>query len=97
LDWGEIKTGESSNTTVYIKSVSNFEVTLNLKLTDWNPPSISDYITITWDYNGTHLNPDDVIPVTMNLSASSSENFVNYLVDNEIKQFNVDVHFIASK
>jgi hypothetical protein len=47
LDWGEIEAGKSVNTTVYIKSVSNFEVTLNLKITDWNPPDISDYITLS--------------------------------------------------
>jgi len=84
------------NTTVYVKSVSNFRVTLNMFLTDWNPVEISDYLTISWDYNETILNPDEIIPVTMTLSASSSDAFVNYLVENEITRFDVAVHIVAS-
>jgi hypothetical protein len=95
LSWDEIKTG-TVNTTVYVKSVSNFRVTLNMFLTDWNPVEISDYITISWDYNGTHLNPREIIPVTMTLSASSSDAFINYLVENEINRFDVVIHIVAS-
>jgi hypothetical protein len=84
------------NTTVYVKSVSNFRVTLNMFLTDWNPVEISDYLTISWDYNESILNPDEIIPVTMTLSASSSDAFVNYLVENEITRFDVAVHIVAS-
>jgi len=95
LDWNEIKT-DPLNTTVYVKSVSNFRVTLNMFLTDWNPVEISDYLTISWDYNGTILNPDEIIPVTMTLSASSSDAFIEYIVENEIKRFDVVIHIVAS-
>lgn len=95
LDWDEIKT-ETVNTTIYVKSVSNFRVTLNLKLTDWNPEAISDYMTISWDYNGTQLDPGEIIPVTMTLSASSSDDFVNYLVSNEVSRFDLVIHIVAS-
>ena len=95
LDLDEIKT-ETVNTTLYVKSVSNFRVTLNMFLTDWNPVEISDYLTISWDYNGTILNPGEIIPVTMTLSASSSDDFVNYLVENEITRFDVVLHIVAS-
>jgi len=95
LDGDEIKT-KTVNTTVYVKSVSNFRVTLNMFLTDWNPQAISEYITISWDYNGTLISPGEIIPVTMTLSASSSDDFINYLVENEIKRFDVVIHFVAS-
>ena len=95
LEWDEIKTG-TVNTTVYVKSVSNFRVTLNMFLTDWNPVEISDYLTISWDYNGTLIKPGEIIPVTMTLSASSSDAFINYLVENEIKRFDVVIHIVAS-
>ena len=84
------------NTTVYVKSVSNFRVTLNMFLTDWNPVEISDYLTISWDYNGTILNPGEIIPVTMTLSASSSDAFIDYLVENETTRFDVVIHIVAS-
>lgn len=95
ISWDEIKV-DPLNTTVYVKSVSNFKVTLDIFLTDWNPAEISDYLTISWDYNGALINPGEIIPVTMTLSASSSDAFINYLVENEIKQFEVLIHFVAS-
>jgi hypothetical protein len=95
LEWDEIKT-ETVNTTVYVKSISNFVVTLNISITDWDPEAISDYITISWDYNGTRLSPGEIIPVTMTLSASSSDDFINYLVSNEIRRFDFVIHFVAS-
>lgn len=95
LGWDEVKVNPV-NTTLYVKSVSNFRVTLNMSLTDWNPVEISDYLTISWDYNGTILNPGEIIPVTMTLSASSSDAFIDYLVENEIKRFDVAIHIVAS-
>jgi len=95
LNWDEIKI-DPLNTTVYVKSVSNFIVTLNLNITDWNPVEISDYLTISWDYNGTLIKPGEIIPVTMTLSASSTDAFIYYLVENEIKRFDVVIHIVAS-
>ena len=96
MNWGEIEPWTSTNTIAYIKSASNFVVTLTFSLTDWNPVEISDYLTISWDYNGTLIEPGEIIPVTTTLSASSSDAFIDYLVDNEIKNFDASIHFIAS-
>jgi hypothetical protein len=86
-----------ANITVYIKSVSNLKVTLTMFPTDWNPTEISDYLTLSWDYDGTILKPSEIIPVTITLTASSSDEFINYLVENEVTRFDVDVHFVASE
>jgi hypothetical protein len=95
VGWDEIEMNQV-NTTLYVKSVSNFRVTLNMSLTDWNPAEISDYLTISWDYNGTTLNLGEIIPVTMTLSAPSSDTFITYLVENEITRFDVAIHIVAS-
>ncbi|GEM_PF-3501349 len=105
LTWNEIRIeqlgGDGAkvnpvNTTLYVKSVSNFRVTLNMFLTDWDPVEISDYLTISWDYNGAILDPGEIIPVTVTLSASSSDAFIDYLVENEITRFDVAIHIVAS-
>jgi hypothetical protein len=96
IDWGEIQTGKSLDTTFYLKSVSNFDVTVDLVLTDWSPPEISEYISITWDYDGSILEPQELIEVTLNISAPSTNEFIDYLVENKVTEFNVVMHFIAS-
>ncbi|MDG6222423.1 MAG: hypothetical protein IAX21_11740 [Candidatus Bathyarchaeota archaeon] len=96
ISWDTLEPGKTVNTTIYIKSVSNVEITLDIHLTDWVPSNLSKYITISWDYDGSSLNPREGIPVTLMLSASSSDDFIYYLVENEVQNFNVDVHFVGS-
>jgi hypothetical protein len=97
LDWGILSVGLSRNVTFYVRSISNYKITLNLNVTDWMPANISDYMTLSWDYNGTHLNPGEIIPVTLTLSTSYSDSFIFYLIDNDVQSFSLDIHIIASE
>jgi hypothetical protein len=94
-EWDEI-TMEPISTTVYVKSVSNYRVTMNIFLTDWSPAEISDYLTISWDYEGEDMNPGEIIPVTLTLSAPSSDAFIDYILGNNIQSFDVSIHFVAT-
>ena len=96
IDWGTIWPGSSKNVTFYIRSVSNFEATLNLNATNWNPANISDYMNLSWDYNGTTIRPSEIIQVTLTLSASPSNSFIQYLIANDVKNFNFDIVIAAS-
>ena len=106
LTWDELKiekdelneiTMEPISTTVYVKSVSNFRVTMNIFLTDWSPAEISDYLTVSWDYEGEEMDPGDIIPVTLTLSAQSSDAFIDYILENNIQRFEVSIHFVATE
>ena len=96
INWDEIWLGTSKNVTVYIRSTSNYKVTINLNATDWVPDNLSEYMNLSWDYNGTSLNPGEVIPVTLTLSVSYSQSFVSYLIAEDVQNFNFDIHIIAS-
>jgi hypothetical protein len=96
LEWDEI-TMEPISTTVYVKSVSNFRVTMDIFLTDWSPAEMSDYLTVSWDYEGEEMDPGDIIPVTLTLSAPSSDAFINYILENNIQRFEVSIHFVATE
>ena len=96
IDWGTIWLGSSKNVTFYIRSVSNFEATLNLNATNWNLANISDYINLSWSYNGTLVNPGEIIQVTLTLSAPFSDSFIRYLIANDVKNFNFDIVIAAS-
>ncbi len=96
IDWGTIWLGSSKNITFYIRSVSNFKATLNLNATNWNPTNISNYTNLSWDYNGTPLNPGEIIRVILTLSASYSDSFIRYLIVNDVKSFSFDIVIAAS-
>jgi hypothetical protein len=97
IDWGELTLGSSKNVSLYVKSTSNFDVELGLNMTNLTPAGIEDYITISWDYNGTVLSPGhNPLLITLNLDVSSSREFVSYLVDNTVTAFGFDITIYAS-
>ncbi|RLI44095.1 hypothetical protein DRO69_08170 [Candidatus Bathyarchaeota archaeon] len=72
INWGILEPGSSANRTCYIKNEGNSASTLSMNTTNWNPSNASDYISLSWDYDGQLVNPDEVIPVVLTLSISSS-------------------------
>jgi hypothetical protein len=99
IDWGELTFGASKNATFYVRSTSNVDVELGLNVTNWIPSGIEDYLDISWDYNGTILSsePDQVpLLVTVNLTVSSNEEFIDFIVENEVTSFGFDMTIYAS-
>ena len=93
--WETVWAGTTRNVTLYIRSVSNVETTLHIHTSNITPPEISEYIDLSWDYNGSVFSPDEIIPVTLFLSAPGDMSFSRYLIDNNVTQFNIDIHFVA--
>jgi hypothetical protein len=99
IDWGALTLGASKNATFYVRSNSNVDVELGLNVTNWTPAGIQDYITLSWDYNGTLLSsgPDqEPLMVTANLDVSSSGKFIDFIVANEVTAFGFDMTVYAS-
>ncbi len=91
VKWGEILIGSSENVTFYVRSISNVEATLYLNATNWEPSNLSDYMNLSWNYNGTTVHPGEIIQVTLTLSAPYSSDFILYLITNNVKEFNLDI------
>jgi len=53
-------------------------------------------MNLSWSYNGTPLNPSEIIQVTLTLSAPLSDSFIYYLIANDVKDFNFDIIIAAS-
>lgn len=97
IDWGELTLGASKNASFYVLSTSNVNVTLGLNVTNWMPAGMEDYITISWDYNGTVLSPKhEPLSVIVNLSVASSREFIEFLVENSVTTFGFDMTIYAS-
>ena len=97
IDWDTISPGSSKNFTLYLRSISTTETTLNLNTTNWNPANISEYMNLSWNYNGTILPRGGIIQVTLTLTASSSNTFRLYLMTNDVKEFDFDIIISTSE
>jgi hypothetical protein len=100
IQWGTIYLGTANNVTLYLQSTSNIPVTLINETANWTfldaanttvPSNTTAYMTLTWTYNGTLLNPNHTIPVTLTLHAHNTADFVRFLVNNHVTQFHFDI------
>ena len=67
IEWGEIEAGDSSSVTIYIKNNGDTSVLLGLDSQSWSPVNSADYMTLSWDYDGTALTPGEVRGVSISL------------------------------
>jgi len=68
LDWSVLDIGSSYVRTIYIKNTGNVVAVLALDTVDWDPPSASDFISLTWDYDGQPFEPNTVVKVILTLT-----------------------------
>ena len=97
INWDTMWPGLTKNFTLYIRSVSNVETILHMEITNVIPSPVSEYLNVTWNYNGTIIDTDEVIEVTLFLSASNDISFTQYLVTNKVTDFSFEIHFIAQE
>lgn len=87
LDWGVAEPGRTQNVTFYLRNEGNAPITIYLDTENWSPPTAANYMTLSWDYKGESIHPDQVIQVTLTLSISSSiEGITNFAFDIIISQ-----------
>ncbi len=72
IDWNILEPGDQKSFSIYIYNEGNSAVTLSLYASNWNPPVASNYLTLSWDYNGQQINVGGRLSVTLTLSVSPS-------------------------
>jgi hypothetical protein len=73
LDWGTITPGGTITRTVYIKNTgTGVSLSLNMTTSTWNPTNANGPIAITWDREGTRLQPGQSTAVALTLTVSPS-------------------------
>ena len=70
IDWGLLEPGQNKSVIVYVRNESNVPVSLSLSTANWNPVNASNYITLTWSYEGQFLKQGDVVKVALTLLVS---------------------------
>jgi len=84
MSWGTLEPGGSQNVVCYIKNEGNSPTTLSMYPSGWDPASLatSNYLVLSWNYDGHSINPDDAIQVTFTLTVDASiEGITNFSFD----------------
>jgi hypothetical protein len=72
VDWGVIPQGGSSAVTLYVKNTGNSNVTLSLSTEAWSPSTAQQYLTLSWDYAGVWLLPNQAVKVVLTLNVAQN-------------------------
>ena len=86
--WGDIEVGNSVSQTVYLKNSGDDGVTLSLSTENWSPAIATNYLQLTWNYDGTIITAGEVRGIILTLSVASSVSGVDI--------FNFDVVITGS-
>ena len=82
IAWGTLEPGENQTVICYIKNEGDLPSTLSMYTASWNPASAENYLTLSWNYAGGYINPDDSVQVTFTLSVDESiEGVTNFGFD----------------
>ena len=71
IDWGIVYPDDQTQQIIYIQNLGNINCQLLLNTTDWAPPEAQQLIIVTWDYNGTLIEPNTMLQVTLSLNTSA--------------------------
>ncbi|MFA5365358.1 MAG: hypothetical protein WC325_09295 [Candidatus Bathyarchaeia archaeon] len=72
INWGTTSPGASISNTIYIKNEGTSYLTLSLNAANWNPSNAQNYLTLSWNYNGQAIGPNQVVLITLTLTVSQS-------------------------
>lgn len=72
IDWGILEPGDTVTVEGYIKNLSNVPITMTLQTEDWSPVNASNFISLSWDYDGSKIPVDSSIPVTLTLDVDAA-------------------------
>jgi hypothetical protein len=88
IDWGTLEPGQVAARTVYIRIHGNTPQTLQLVVDNWNTDAARQGMTLTWDYDGKPIQPNDVRQVVMTLTVS--QNIIG------VSEFSFDITVIST-
>lgn len=70
IDWGELTPGSSKSVVVYVRNEMNDSVTLFLETQNWLPSNASDFLFLSWNYNGSLIGSYTVHEIVLSLFVS---------------------------
>lgn len=72
INWGTLFPNSTSTYQVFACNNGTVPITLNMITENWNPPSAQQYLTLSWNYSGIVINPNQTLPITFSLYVSEN-------------------------
>ncbi|MBN1244251.1 hypothetical protein JXA31_01495 [Candidatus Bathyarchaeota archaeon] len=72
ISWGSLYPGNSTSKTVYVKNTGTIPIKLTMTTDSWVPTDADDYLTLTWDKEGTDLGVGESVSANLTLTAAST-------------------------
>jgi len=68
IDWGTMEPNETKTYDFYVLNDGNASVNLTMLVDNWNPTNASDYISVSYNYLGQVIDPDQSLGLTFSLT-----------------------------
>lgn len=103
IDWGTVYPGIKVNRTFNVTSKSNIPATFIITTTNWifynssdrivqGPDNKTNYMSLTPSHNKTIIGPNQTIELTLTLNVISSSEFIDFLIEKDVRKFSFDIH-----
>ena len=79
VDWGTLRLNSTYSQTAYLKNLGNTPLLLSMNTSDYNPPEAQNFLSLTWNLEGTTISPDQVLEINFTLQVGSGDcNFTDF-------------------
>jgi hypothetical protein len=70
VDWGNLSPGSTRKFSLYVRNECNESVTLDMLTENWTPLIAAQNLSLSWDYAGSPICENEVVPAELELSVS---------------------------
>ena len=67
INWGSLAPGDVAAGDAYAKNTKNTALTLSMNTSNWIPASAKGYLSFSWNYTGSVILPQKVLPLRLTL------------------------------
>lgn len=85
--WGNMSAGSTVTKTFYVKNLGLTSAYLAMSINNWNPITVRDSITVTWNRENALLKPNGAMAATISIKVASNAS--------AIANFNFDIAITA--
>jgi hypothetical protein len=84
INWGQLNPGVTKNLSIWVRNEGTAAIMISKSLSNVSPSTISNYLTLNWNYNSQTLSPSAVLEVTLSLTVAANTPAASFGFDTTI-------------